>query len=70
MLAYIDKHIGPQEEEKTQSGLVSFAYFLQIYKTAFVWNRVKFQDAKKKLISKRRRALKENNLTEYRAIQI
>ena len=46
--------------------MITFEFFLKVYKTALVWNRVKFQKKKEELISKRRKALKEGEMTEYR----
>jgi len=40
---YIEDQLQKGEEAKADVGdLISFEYFLKIYKTAIVWNRVKF----------------------------
>ena len=39
---YIDENLGDPEENKDPSGLLTFDYFLRVYKTALIWNRIKF----------------------------
>ena len=52
---YIEENLmsnNKEEESKQMIGdLLTFDYFLKIYRTAIVWNRVKFQDQKKELTS-------------------
>jgi len=47
-------------------GLITFEFFLKVYKTSIVCNRVKFQKKKEDFIAKRRKALKQNDMTAFR----
>ena len=55
MYDYVDEHL-PEDinEIKDSVGMIKFDYFLRLYKTAIVWNRVKFAERKKELLEKRR----------------
>lgn len=69
MDAYIEKHLINCEERNADVGdLISFEYFLKVYHTAIVWNRVKFEKQKKDLIAKRRQAMKNKDMTKYRQV--
>jgi len=67
---YIDENLGDPEENKDPSGLLTFDYFLRVYKTALIWNRIKFQERKTELIKHRREALKQNNMETFRAVHL
>ena len=55
------------EKDKSIDGqLITFKYFLAIYKTALIWNRVKFALKKGDLVINRRKALKDDDMTAYR----
>jgi hypothetical protein len=49
MYKYVDDILG--EPEKDVVGVITFEYFLRLYKTALIWNRVQFADKKKLLIA-------------------
>jgi hypothetical protein len=66
---YISEHLLDEELTKV-ADMLSFESFLKVYKCALVWNRVKFLKQKKDLISKRRVALKDNNMTAYYEVMI
>lgn len=66
---FIEKEFEDGDKDKV-GDLMSFDYFLKVYKTALVWNRVKFQKRKDELTEKRRKALKEDNMTNYRQIHM
>ena len=71
MDAYVTEHlIDCKTIEKVSSGMMTFEYFLKVYKTAIIWNRVKFQTQKEDLISKRRKALKADDMTSFRQCMI
>ena len=65
MDAYIKEHLMKAPIEKV-GGMITFEYFLKVYKTTIVWNRVKFQKQKDEFIVKRRKALKKDDMTQYR----
>lgn len=69
MDTYIKEKLLSKELEKVQ-GILTFESFLRVYRAAIVWNRVKFAKKKKEYISKRREALKDNNMETYRDIMI
>ena len=66
---YIKQHLLDEPLQQV-GGMLSFDSFLKVYKCALVWNRVKFQKQKKELIAKRREALKQKDMTQYRQIMI
>ena len=68
--AYIDGNLGDPEQNKDPSGLLTFDYFLKVYKTALIWNRIKFEERKTELIKHRREALKTNNMETFRAVHL
>jgi hypothetical protein len=65
MDAYLEKHLSDPKPHIDQFGLLSFDYFLKIYKTALIWNKITFADKKKELVAERREALKKGNLELY-----
>ena len=70
MEEYIKEHIGDKGAATDAVGMISFEFFLSVYKTALVWNRVRFADTKKRMVAKRREALKEKNGTLFRQIEM
>jgi len=67
--ALMDEYIEENLEEKNvrdATGLITFEYFLKIYKGALVWNRINFQETKNAIILKRRKALQDKILETYR----
>ena len=68
--AYIDENLGDPEQNKDPSGLLTFDYFLKVYKTALIWNRIKFEERKTELIKHRREALKTDNMETFRAVHL
>ena len=69
MYEYIDEHLPEEHQEVTDAvGMIKFDFFLKLYKTAIVWNRVKFADRKKELLAKRRKALKEDDQQTWREL--
>lgn len=56
MEEYIEEHL-EQKDKRDATGLITFEYFLKIYKAALIWNRIQFQDTKTAIIGKRRKAL-------------
>jgi hypothetical protein len=65
--AYVEEHLGNPEDNKDPSGLLTFEYFLKVYKTALIWNRIKFAERKEELTKLRRSSLKTNNMEAFRA---
>ena len=49
--AYIDKNLEDPANHKDAVGHLTFEYFLKVYKTALIWNRVKFANKKAELIA-------------------
>ena len=68
MTEYVEEHLASlDDKDKSIDGeLITFTYFLKIYKAALVWNRVKFAKKKGDLVKQRRKALKEDDMTAYR----
>ena len=68
-LELMDEYIKKNLVEKPLSkcaDMLTFDSFLKVYKTALIWNRVKFQKKHKEIVAKRREALKANDMTAYR----
>ena len=42
-----------------QVGYLTFDYFLKVYRTALIWNRITFAEKKAELVAKRREHLKK-----------
>ena len=40
MYKYIDDHLDDPKDNKDAVGVITFDYFLKLYKTALIWNRV------------------------------
>jgi len=47
---------------------LEFEYTLTLYKTALIWNRLRFEDKKKEMTVDRRKFLKENDNDEWRRV--
>lgn len=62
---YIEEHL-EQKNVRDASGLITFEYFLKIYKAALVWNRIQFKETKDAIILKRRKALQDKRLETWR----
>ena len=62
---YIEENL-EQKDIRDATGLITFEYFLKIYKAALIWNRVNFQETKNAIILRRRKALKDRRLETYR----
>ena len=58
--------LGPPKKEA--NGLLSFAYYKEVFVIISKHSKQKFADEKKELVAKRRAYLKEGNMREYRAI--
>ena len=39
---YIEEYLGQEDGVRDATGLITFEYFLKIYKAALIWNRVNF----------------------------
>ena len=68
--AYIDENLDDPEKNKDPAGLLTFEYFLKVYKTALIWNRIKFADKKKELTNLRRLALKKDDMEKFRTVHL
>ena len=68
--AYIEENLEEPDNHKEPSGMLTFDYFIKVYKTALIWNRIKFADKKKEMLKHRRNALKNNDMERYRAVHI
>ena len=68
ILAYIDKYLPKAEFHLDSHGIVDFDYFLKVYKAALVWNRVRFMERRKSLLTLRRQAFEENKMDNYRSV--
>ena len=56
---YVDENLPEVSDEfREVGGLLKFDYFLMIYKSSMIWNRVKFAPKKAELVNLRRLALK------------
>lgn len=56
---YIDQTLPEVSDEfRELGGLLKFDYFLMVYKSSMIWNRVKFAPKKTELVTLRRTALK------------
>ena len=66
---YIKEHLLSKELDKV-GDLLTFESFLKVYRAAIVWNRVKFASKKKDYVSRRREALKEDDMESYRDVMI
>lgn len=51
-----------------KSGNLTFDYFIKVYKASMIWNRILFADKKKDLVSRRRTAIKNKDMDEYKAV--
>lgn len=58
--------LGPPKKEA--NGLLSFNYYKDIFMIISKHSKQKFAEEKKDLLAKRRRALKDNNMEEYKEI--
>ena len=55
---YLQDNLEDASDHFDQVGYLTFDYFIKVYKTALIWNRITFAEKKKELIGKRREALK------------
>lgn len=56
---YVDQTLPEVSDEfREVGGLLKFDYFLMVYKSSMIWNRVKFAPKKAELVNLRRQALK------------
>lgn len=55
---YLQDNLDDASDHFDQVGYLTFDYFIKVYKTALIWNRITFAEKKKELIVKRREALK------------
>ncbi len=65
---YVNKHLESPQDHMDQTGQLNFDYFIKVYKTALIWNRVKFAEKKVELIAMRRKALAMGDMLKYREI--
>jgi len=56
--SYLEENLEEAKTKINDQGLLEFEYFMAVYKTALIWNRIKFQDLKLELVALRREALK------------
>ena len=42
MDAYLEENLDEPSNHKDQVGLLNFDYFMKVYKTALIWNRITF----------------------------
>lgn len=57
MYKYIEDNLDDPRDNKDAVGVITFEYFLKLYKTALIWNRVQFAERRKQFIANRRKAL-------------
>ena len=50
---------------KDQFGYLTYEYYLKVFKTALIWNRITFAEKKEELGKERRAALKKNDMGKY-----
>ena len=62
---YLQDNLEDASDHFDQVGYLTFEYFLKVYKTALIWNRITFAQKKAELIAKRRDALKKNQMEKY-----
>ena len=68
---YLEEHLDDAKDHIVEgTGMIDFDYFLKVYQTAMIWNRVRFADKKKVLTDVRRQALKNDQMERYRDINI
>jgi len=65
---YLEDHLEEASQHVDQVGYLTFDYFLKVYRTALIWNRITFAKKKAELIAKRRDALKKNESEKYHKI--
>src|SRR6185312_5955041 len=58
--------LGPAKREA--NGMLSFNYYKDIFTIISKYSKQRFQDEKKDLLTKRRKALKDTNMDEYKEI--
>ena len=63
---YIDENLEDPNNNKDEVGHLTFDYFIKVYKTALIWNRVKFANRKAELVEQRRKALKNDDMAGFR----
>ena len=61
MYKYIEDNLDAPDNHRSV-GVISFEYFLKLYKTALIWNRVQFAERKQLIITQRRKALQDNDM--------
>ena len=66
MYKYIEEELEDPRQGRDALGVITFEYFLKLYKTALIWNRVQFAEKKKLLITQRRKALQNNDMDSFR----
>jgi len=62
---YLQDYLEDAGDHFDQVGMLTFDYFIKVYKTALIWNRISFAEKKKELMAKRREALKEKKMEKY-----
>lgn len=62
---YLEDNLEVADGHRDQVGYLTFDYFLKVYKTALIWNRITFKDKKAELVAKRRQHLKKKEMTKY-----
>ena len=62
---YLQDNLEPAAEYFDGVGQLVFDYFLKVYKTALIWNRITFAEKKAELMAKRREALKKGQTGKY-----
>ena len=65
---YCDEFLELQNcnEYKNHDGTLNYGYFLRIYKTAFFWKKIRFEDRSQAFLYKRRGFLHDNNFDMYK----
>ena len=65
---YLQENLEDASDHFDQVGYLTFDYFIKVYKTALIWNRITFGEKKAELMIKRREALKEKKMERYHKI--
>jgi len=51
---YLQENLDDASDHFDQVGYLTFDYFIKVYKTALIWNRITFGEKKAELMAKRR----------------
>ena len=62
---YLENNLEAASDHLDQVGYLTFDYFLKVYRTALIWNRITFAAKKAELVAERRVALKKKQMEKY-----